>query len=99
MKNVPIYLSLTLLIGCTTTPPQVITQYKTEYIKPPAAYLVSCRQPFHNPPQTWGEAAKRDPVWLHYFSLCSEQIENLRRCYNEPNQCTQSSQIGGNLSQ
>ncbi|WP_235604112.1 hypothetical protein [Photobacterium kishitanii] len=36
---------------------------------------------------TWGEAAKRDPVWLHHFSLCVAQIENLRRCYNDPTHC------------
>ena len=73
MKSVLICLSLMLVSGCTTPSPQVVTQYKIEYIKPPAAYLISCKQPFHKPPMTWGEAAKRDPVWLHHFSLCAAQ--------------------------
>ncbi|WP_457770481.1 Rz1-like lysis system protein LysC [Photobacterium leiognathi] len=87
MKNVPIYLFLILSIGCTTKKTQVVTEYKTEYIKPPAAYLITCKQPFYRPPITWGDAAKRDPVWLRHFSLCAAQIENLRRCYQTPTQC------------
>ncbi|WP_446728784.1 Rz1-like lysis system protein LysC [Photobacterium sp. SP02] len=87
MRSVLIYLFLALTAGCTTTKTQVVTQYKTQLIKPPAAYLLSCTQPYHSPPQTWGDAARRDPVWLMYFDLCASRIENLRRCYNYPEQC------------
>ncbi|MGR5061983.1 Rz1-like lysis system protein LysC [Photobacterium sp. DNB22_13_2] len=89
MRIVLICLFLVLTVGCTTTQPPVVTQYKVTLIKPPAAYLLSCTQPYRSPPSTWGEAVRRDPVWLMYFSLCASRIENLRRCYDNPQTCIQ----------
>ncbi|MFM2477381.1 hypothetical protein [Celerinatantimonas sp. MCCC 1A17872] len=82
MKIVLSVLFLGLLIGCTTrTRTELVTQYKTNYLKPPAALLVPCEQPYFAPPKTYGDAVLRDPVWLAAFAQCQFQIEVLRECY------------------
>ncbi len=79
MKSVLISLFLFLTVGCTTT--EYITKYQELKVIPPAVYLVSCQQPFYEPPQTYGEAVERDPVWLAAWQTCAEQIEALRHFY------------------
>lgn len=66
--------------GCTTKT-QVVTEYKTREKLPPDAYLIKCERPFDRPPQTYGEAVKRDPLWLQHFTQCASQIEQLREYY------------------
>lgn len=73
-----------LMSGCTTrTQNHVVTQYQTDYLKPPAAYLLPCSLPFSQPPQTYGAAVMRDPVWVAAFSQCAFQVEALRQCYQQ----------------
>lgn len=88
MRRAPIYLFLILTIGCTTTPPPiVVVEYKYFTSQPPSAHLTPCEQPFSAPPKTWGEAAKRDAVWLMHYKICAERIESLRRCYEKTGAC------------
>ncbi|EOG7748757.1 Rz1-like lysis system protein LysC [Vibrio cholerae] len=79
MKPVLICLSLILVSGCTTS--QVVTEYRERLVIPPAVYLTTCEQPFSQPPRTYGEAVKRDPVWFAAWRSCADQIEQLRRFY------------------
>ncbi|WP_425265104.1 Rz1-like lysis system protein LysC [Vibrio vulnificus] len=79
MKLVLICLSLILVSGCTTT--EVVTEYRERLVLPPAAYLTTCEPPFSQPPKTYGEAVKRDPIWFATWRSCAEQIEQLRRFY------------------
>ncbi|EOC7933788.1 Rz1-like lysis system protein LysC [Vibrio cholerae] len=79
MKPVLICLSLILVSGCTTS--QVVTEYRERLVIPPAVYLTTCEQPFSQPPKTYGEAVKRDPVWFAAWRSCADQIEQLRRFY------------------
>ncbi|MEZ8253527.1 hypothetical protein AB6E22_14310 [Vibrio cyclitrophicus] len=79
MKNVLMCLFPILLSGCTTT--EVITEYQDRLVLPPAVYLTSCQQPFTAPPQTYGEAVERDPIWLEAWRNCADQIEHLRDFY------------------
>lgn len=74
-----ICLSLILVSGCTTSP--VVTEYRERLVIPPAVYLTTCEQPFSQPPRTYGEAVKRDPVWFAAWRSCADQIEQLRRFY------------------
>ncbi|CAG9001784.1 MAG: hypothetical protein CENE_03811 [Candidatus Celerinatantimonas neptuna] len=71
-----------LLSGCITrTQTKLVTQYHTEFMKPPAAFLLPCAQPFYRPPLTYGEAVIRDPLWLSAFSQCAFKVDALRVCY------------------
>ncbi|WP_459208569.1 Rz1-like lysis system protein LysC [Grimontia hollisae] len=87
MKCVLLFLFAVLTVGCTTTTPVVVTRHQAVVVKPPAAYLLSCTQPYDSPPATWGEAVRRDPVWLMYFQLCASRIESLRRCFEDGGEC------------
>ncbi|OOF25087.1 hypothetical protein BZJ19_10085 [Salinivibrio proteolyticus] len=59
----------------------MVTEYKNREKLPPDAYLIKCERPFDRPPQVFGEGMERDPIWLQHFTLCANQIEQLREYY------------------
>ncbi|WP_455570415.1 Rz1-like lysis system protein LysC [Vibrio rumoiensis] len=69
-----------LLTGCASNT-KVVTQYKTVERKPPPALISPCLRPFDSPPQTYGEAVERDPVWHASWRTCANQIQQLRQFY------------------
>lgn len=81
MKSALLLLCLALSLTACSTTNDVVIKYKTVWLHPPATYLTPVTLPFNQPPDTYGEAVERDPIWWQSLRQCQVQIEKLRHFY------------------
>lgn len=80
LKNILIFLCLSLLLACTTTPappPKVVVDYKIQKITPPSGLLRPCYLPPNRKPKDGKEAANISNGWKLAAKSCAASMQEL----------------------